>query len=393
MKKVIYIFIIIIFVVGFKESYSQNPTYELKVSNITFTNGCGYWNSIEFDIYMRNTGGVPLEYAAGQYFINFDPTIANGGTLTYEIVGSDLPANMLPRNPSVGTVSSPPGTALRLAANPTPLPGSGYIISSSFPGTKIVRMRLRTSAPEFVENLQPNFDWRNPPSLISTSIFAFVNGASTNITTGNTHYVETGGPLVCSLDQIPWCICRFTRAISINSIIEGLYNTETNRLNRKDTLTIELREGTAPYDIYSSQKLVLDSVNFSSYLVYDSFGPAGSSEFYIVIKHFNSIETWSKMPGVYYNNLLNYYDFTNSANSAYGDNLKLVGTKFTIYSGDVNQDKVIDVLDESLVDNGVTNYLVGRFIPEDLNGDNIVDGLDFLIADNNVYNYVAAITP
>ncbi len=388
MKKIIYLFIIIIFVISLKESYSQNPTYELTAQNFTFTNGCGYWNSIEFDIYMRNTGAVPLEYASGQYFINFNPAIANGGTLTYEIIGSDLPSNMLPRNPSVGSVQEPPGGVLRMAGN---IPSSGFLISSIFPGTKIVRMRLSTSAPELTEYLQPAFTWRNAPLVLETRIFAYINGFVTDITNSSSHNIESnGGPFFCNGEQIPWCACRFIHAISINSIIEGLYNPEPNRLNRKDTLTIELRHETAPYDLFSSQKLVLDSINFSSYLVFNTLG---AGKLYIVIKHFNSIETWSKIPDFYYYNLLEYYNFTDSAQSAYGNNLKLIGTKYTMYSGDVNQDKVIDVIDVSLVDNGVTNYLMGRFIPEDLNGDDIVDAADVQIADNNVYNYVTAITP
>ncbi len=387
MKKLIYLFILTFFITGFKESYSQNPTYELAARNFEFTNGCGHWNSVEFDIYMRNTGSVPLEYAMGQYFINFDPSIANGGTLTYEIVGSDLPSNMLPVNPSIGTVPESPGGVLRMAGN---LPSPGFFISSSFPGTKIVRMRLRTTASEFVENLNPGFAWRNPPLSFYTSIFAYVNGFIANITNSSNHSVWTNGSLICNGETIPWCSCRFTHAISINSIIEGLYNPQINRLNRKDTLTIELRKQLPPYDLFMSQKTTLDSLNFSSYITFSTF-LVYDPGYYIAIKHFNSIETWTKMPSLY-GSLLNYYNFIDSAQSAFGNNLKLVGTKYTMYSGDVNQDGVIDVQDFATIDNDTYNFTTGRFIPSDLNGDNHVDALDMTIADNNNI-YISVIRP
>ena len=36
------------------------------------------------------------------------------------------------------------------------------------------------------------------------------------------------------------------------------------------------------------------------------------------------------------------YDFSSAANKAFGDNMKLKGVKWTIYSGDVNRDEFID---------------------------------------------------
>jgi Dockerin type I domain len=393
MKKLFYFFLFISIFTCVKVSSSQTPTYELTVKNIDFTEGCGYWNSIDFDIYIMNTGSTPLEYDAGQYFIAFNPAIANGGNLTYEIIDSDLPANLRPRNPSIGTAQNPPATLLRLASNPIPLPGAGYIISASFPGTKICRMRLKTSSIEFTENLQPDFTWRNPPAIPTTKISANVNGAITDITTGNTHVINTDGPFICSGQQIPWCSCRFSHAILINSIIEGLYNPATNKLNRKDTVTIELRYLNDPNTVFTSQKLILDSANYSSYFVF-SIIPISLPEFYIVVKHFNSIETWSKFTAGYYNTLVNYYDFTDAATKAYGDNLKPVGNnKFGIYSGDVNQDKAIDITDLAIIDNGILNYATGTFLPADLNGDSYVDITDSQIAENNAVNFVTAKTP
>lgn len=385
MKKFFYNFVFAAALLSFNNGNSQTPTYELTAKNFTFSPGCGYWNAIEFDIYLRSTGGVPLQYALGQYFISFDPAIANGGTLTYEIVNSDLPAEFRPRNPSVGQMSNPAATVLRLASN-TPQ-GSGFTISSDYPGTKVATMRLKTSALEFTEYLGGNFAWRNPPIVSSTKIMAYINGGYTDITTSNTHSV-----VKFCIETIPWCECRFYHAISISSVLEGLYNPQTNTMNRTDPVTIELRNSNDPQIIYFSQNLFLDKNNLSSYFVF-SILPVNNSEFYIVIKHFNSIETWTKVAAIYHENYLYLYDFTDAESKAYGDNLKLVGSKYTIYSGDVNQDKFIDITDVSLIDNDALHFVSGQFLAADLNGDDIVDITDIQIAENNAMNYVSAKTP
>ncbi|MDQ3020860.1 MAG: hypothetical protein M3R36_09860 [Bacteroidota bacterium] len=68
------------------------------------------------------------------------------------------------------------------------------------------------------------------------------------------------------------------------------------------------------------------------------------------------------------------------------------GTKWNIYSGDVNQDGVIDVSDLGLIDNDGLNIVTG-FVATDLNGDNLVDVEDAAIADNNALNFVVVIRP
>lgn len=80
-------------------------------------------------------------------------------------------------------------------------------------------------------------------------------------------------------------------------------------------------------------------------------------------------------------------------NNAYGDNQKEVEPGvFAIYSGDINQDGVVDIFDVIDMDNDVINFAAG-YVTTDLNGDGVVDIFDIIILDNNVINFVAAITP
>lgn len=56
------------------------------------------------------------------------------------------------------------------------------------------------------------------------------------------------------------------------------------------------------------------------------------------------------------------YDFTNSIDKAYGNNLKNVDNspvRFAIYNGDVNQDGIIDISDNELIENDAKDFVSG----------------------------------
>lgn len=88
----------------------------------------------------------------------------------------------------------------------------------------------------------------------------------------------------------------------------------------------------------------------------------------------------------------NAYDFTTAASQAYGSNQKLVGSKYCVFSGDVNGDGAIDGTDNVMIDNDAFAFATG-FLVTDLNGDYTIDGTDLIIADNNAFNFVAVIQP
>ena len=86
------------------------------------------------------------------------------------------------------------------------------------------------------------------------------------------------------------------------------------------------------------------------------------------------------------------YDFTTASSKAFGNNMKLLGTKWTIFSGDENQDATIDASDLSDADNDALNSVSG-YVPTDVTGDDFVDAGDVSIIDNNATNSVSVITP
>lgn len=172
-------------------------------------------------------------------------------------------------------------------------------------------------------------------------------------------------------------------------IPEGFYDTLNQRLRMEDTVKVYLCTASPPYIRIDSSKSVIDSISFIASLLFRNIS---SGSYYAEVRHRNSIETWSSTPLTFTSSNKTSYNLTASSSSAYGNNLKLKNNKWCIYSGDPNQDGVIDGGDAALIDNGTFNFLSG-YVNPDVNGDRIVDGSDALITDNNAANFVAKITP
>ena len=140
---------------------------------------------------------------------------------------------------------------------------------------------------------------------------------------------------------------------SFTALIEGLY-TGTNMI--PDTVTIELRNSSYPYSLVDQTNIFLNSSGQGSGKFYNA---VNGTPYYLVLKHRNSIETWSGATQTFTNSVLTY-DFTSTSNKAFGNNLIQFGNKWCIYSGDVNQDGVVNSQDLNSVYsdniNGITGY-------------------------------------
>ncbi len=115
--------------------------------------------------------------------------------------------------------------------------------------------------------------------------------------------------------------------------------------------------------------------------------------YYAVIRHRNSIETWTKP--FYIRESAQSYDLTTAANKAFGNNQVQVDNSpvmFSIYGGDVDQDGSIDATDLSMIDNDSYIFAAG-YKKTDVNGDRFVDASDAAITDNNATNFVATVRP
>lgn len=226
--------------------------------------------------------------------------------------------------------------------------------------------------------------------------------ATFGINTGETRVVQIttvaqgNNPVVVTLTQEG----VEDKVLNINSLlIEGLY--EDNGLMRAcmdengykfgssiaDMVTIQLRnpDNFAQIGFEASQiPLSLNgdaSVNL----------PAGiSGNYYLTIKHRNSIEITSAQP-VSFSTPSISYSFNHSS-KVYGQQLLIKDNHFMMYSGDVNQDGQIDTSDVASIDNQSANFTIG-YTSEDVNGDGVTDMADFTFADNNSMLFISKITP
>ncbi len=156
-----------------------------------------------------------------------------------------------------------------------------------------------------------------------------------------------------------------------------------------DSITVELHEDLS--GLYNTDYSVVTTIDVNGEAQIDLPGSAIGNDYYIVIKHRNSIETWSAA-AVTIGSTTNY-DFSSAATQAYGANMVDDGNGvYMIYSGDINQDGFIDGNDFIDVDNDNANFAFG-YLYTDANGDAFVDGNDFIVIDNNNSNFIGLARP
>ena len=156
-----------------------------------------------------------------------------------------------------------------------------------------------------------------------------------------------------------------------------------------DSITLELHEIVIPHNLAYKVKNVID-INGNGTFVFPL--SALSNTYYLAVKHRNSMETWSSLPVTMISPAVNY-NFTNSASQTFGGNAANLGSGlFGIYSGDINQDKVINATDlnQFKADAGFFNT---GYINSDLTGDWMVESADFSILENNVQLAVFILRP
>lgn len=174
-------------------------------------------------------------------------------------------------------------------------------------------------------------------------------------------------------------------SLNLTTMIEGFWDG-TSMVN--DYVNVSLRNATSPFAEVDFSNTVLNNSG-NGILV---FSTAAGGNYYIVVSHRNSIETWSALPKSFTPGGLTNYNFTTAANQAYGSNQILKSGKYCMYSGDANQDGTIDAADIIDIYNDVLANTSG-YVSTDVNGDDFVDASDLIIAYNNSTGVVGIIAP
>ena len=148
-----------------------------------------------------------------------------------------------------------------------------------------------------------------------------------------------------------------------------------------EDITVEFRDNITPNInlFYTVPQTVSLTVNGTA--IVNTSGIPNGEEGYIVVKHRNSLETWSRLV-TFTSNMT--FSFKTNVSQAYcnNENYYSNGTVASVFRGDFNQDGVIDVEDASKLYNDSYNFVMGNVVT-DLNCDQTVDIGDIAIMENS----------
>jgi hypothetical protein len=189
------------------------------------------------------------------------------------------------------------------------------------------------------------------------------NGGCSNLNVTFSEFLDAGfEPVTDNVNQ-NGSVTATDKNLNIKLFIESLYaggSTMNPALGLSgpewgatvaDHIAIELHEASTPETAeYSFTDIELSTDG--SAIVPMPVGLAGT--YYIVVKHRNSIETWSASPIAIDGNCPPAYDFSTGAEQSFGDNLRNIGGIYVIWGGDPTQDGIVDGSDMALIDNNST---------------------------------------
>ncbi|NVO18052.1 MAG: hypothetical protein HXX13_00035 [Bacteroidetes bacterium] len=191
------------------------------------------------------------------------------------------------------------------------------------------------------------------------------------------------------------------KCLDLSVLIQGLYNTTTHKMKSAvancsgmedamaDNIQVELHNAAN----YSTVELTRPVVDLSlAGLAKVPVPLSMNSSYYITVRYRNAVAITSSTP-VSINTSGAAYNFTDLSSRAFNNSMvQMSDGKWAMYSGDVNQDGLVDFSDMILVDNDAVASLVG-YLPTDCNGDGLVNNLDMILVGTNAQAFVAQAHP
>ena len=361
------------------------PTITISVLEDTICGG----NNVTFTAQTINSGSSPSYQwkngltNTGTNNINYSTSTLTDGNVISCIMTSNamcLASNTAVSNAITETVISPPiissfSPSTGAAGTSVVIDGINFLFVSS--------VLFNGNAASFIVN--------SPTQITATVPVSATSGfISIETSCGN------------SSSSILFTVPGGTGTVNIHALIEGYY-IGSGLMNGavsptvSDTFTLELHQPVTPFSKVVSIKSVADISGYSNFNIPGIFT---GSQYYLVVKQRNSLETWSAFP-VLLNSGTTTYDFTTNANKAYGNNLKnLQDGRWGFYSGDLSdailgrgiQDGVIESQDYGDMESALAITLTG-YVPEDITGDGVVESSDYSIIEGNVYYTLVMMRP
>lgn len=232
----------------------------------------------------------------------------------------------------------------------------------------------------------------------TTNLTWFDDGGSCEYTDAE-YYALNDIPTACHFRN---GIITSEKCLNLSLLLQGFYNPESHQMiSAVGSFSGDCSDGIADYTQielhsstdYSSVLFTANNINlgmggFAKILLPSSM----NGNYFITVRHRNSIATVSAVPVSFSGNIINY-NFTDNANKAYGNNMiQMADGKWAFYAGDVNQDGSVDIGDMTPVENDAGNFATG-YLLTDVNGDGTVDTADMTMIDNNATGFIGGILP
>ena len=147
-----------------------------------------------------------------------------------------------------------------------------------------------------------------------------------------------------------------------------------------DTIIVKLHQAISPFAEVQSFRSTINTSGEGSFIF-----PAAlmNGSYFISVHHRNALETWSSLPVTFTSAVTNYI-FSDAVSKALGNNMRNLGDgRFALYSGDVDHNGTIQVIDMNNVQ-AASQINASGYIPEDLNGDGMVESTDYSLLENNM---------
>lgn len=385
---------------------SLNAVYNLDASSLSNTDGgprLSLRGNASYNFNVGLFGGViqspvnnfsPGQFQSG-YYLNMPnkriPASGTSGTIkdTIEILSSDIISDIniyvalnhqKNRNLRL-SLTSPLGASVEFFSNNDLVDSTNNIVTvfDSDADSALINKRYVSFGPK----IKPLFDL--------DAIYSGTNSKGkwilsvTDDAASDTGFISSWGLQINNSSSLPF-------NLECSSLIEGFYNSSSNLLIA-DTVRYYLRSSIFPFPVIDSSKAKINASGTAMV----SFTKAQSQEnYFLVLKHRNSIETWSSsvIKFTHFSNQAQY-NFTDLSSKAFGNNMKQVDTspvRFAIYSGDIDHNGFVDLNDITLALNDASSFLSGYNIT-DVNGDNLTDLSDVLLVFNNSSAFVTIIVP
>ncbi|NVO20035.1 MAG: hypothetical protein HXX13_10065 [Bacteroidetes bacterium] len=323
------------------------------------------------------------------------------GTSTYSYVPANSDVVKCFLTSSVSCASSNPAESNSITLAVNPVSAVGISISASSNPVASGNVVTFSAVPENGGN-NPTYLWQvnGLPVGDNSDLYAYIpaDNDQVNCILTSSALCSQGNPASSNLLTM---VVQSGKALNLKVLLQGLYsgNGIMNKArgeagdqftgNIADKVNVELHESLAPFSLaytFSNLNLSTDGA------ITANIPQSVEGSYYIVVRHRNSIETWSANPLYFSSNGIVNFDFTTSVSQAYGNNLRVTGLYSLIYGGDVNQDGVVDGSDMAMVENASTAILRGYF-DTDVNGDGQVDSSDMALVDNNSTGIIQVIKP